>query len=101
MQHAEPDRRHAGGQRDPFADEQFEHALRVEMRTRKHLPGAEQRRRERQPPRVDVEHRDDRQHRVVLADARACREPLRQTSAAPSRDASTARPSDGPVVPDV
>ena len=76
LQHAEPDRRHAGRQRDAFADEQLEHALRVEMRTGKHLPGTEQRRRERQAPGVHVEHRDDRQDGVALADRQRVDQPL-------------------------
>ncbi len=64
-----PDRRHAGADRHPLLDERVEQALRVEMRPREHLLGADERAREREAPCVRVEHRDDRQHGVALVGA--------------------------------
>ena len=78
LQQAEPHGGHACRQRHAFPHEQVEHARRVEVRPRKHLVGAEERRRKRQPPRVDVEHRHNRQDRVVLADRQRVAQPERE-----------------------
>ena len=67
LQHAHPHRRDAGRDRHALGYEQFEQALGVEERPRKHLRGADHRAGERKPPRVDVKHWDDRQDDVLLA----------------------------------
>ena len=64
-----PDRRHARADRDLLLDERVEEALRVEMRPGEDLLRADERAREREAPRVCVEHRDDRKDGVALVDA--------------------------------
>ena len=68
LQHRHPHRRHAGGERDLLVGQQVEHALRVELRAGQDERGADQRRGVRDAPRVGVEHRHDRQHRVARGD---------------------------------
>ena len=73
LQDPHPDRRHAGGPGDVVLDEVLEQALRVEMRAGEDELRPEHRREVRVAPRVRVEHRHDRQDRVLLGDAEAHR----------------------------
>ena len=79
----------------PSVDEVVEQALGVEVRPRVDELRADHRREIRVAPRVGVEHRHDRQDRVLLARCRApsgCRR-RRRACAATSSGASRGRPS--------
>ena len=78
LQDAEPDRRHAGGERDVVLDEGVEQALRVEMRPGEDLLRPDQRAGERKAPRVRVEHRHDGEDDVGVGERQRVAEQLRQ-----------------------
>ena len=65
-QHAHPDRRHAGGHRDPLLLEHRGDRGRRHLRAGQHQLGAGEQRRVPPAPGVRVEHRHHRQHPVAL-----------------------------------